>query len=174
MELRKLGDVRLKLTFTWIPPPSPGDGVQVLDDGHLTDSQGRKVDFRNTLIVMTSNCGAEALATLPEGAPSEQARDEVMSAVRARFQPEFLNRIDETVLFDRLSRDNMRSIVDIQLVDVERLLRERHVGLEVTDEARVLLANEGCVAWLCARVRACVCVCLCARVLLWPCVENVC
>ena len=89
--------------------------LQVLDDGRLTDGQGRTVDFKNTLIILTSNLGSQALSTLPEGADAEAARDQVMAAVRAHFRPEFLNRLDEIVLFDRLSRKNMDGIVDIQL-----------------------------------------------------------
>ena len=89
--------------------------LQVLDDGRLTDGQGRTVDFRNTLIVLTSNLGSEALASLPDGADIEQARPTVMEAVRAAFRPEFLNRLDEILLFRRLSRDDMTGIVEIQL-----------------------------------------------------------
>ena len=89
--------------------------LQVLDDGRLTDGQGRTVDFKNTLIILTSNLGSQALSQLPEGADAEAARDQVMAAVRAHFRPEFLNRLDEIVLFDRLSRKNMDGIVDIQL-----------------------------------------------------------
>ena len=89
--------------------------LQVLDDGRLTDGQGNVVDFKNTLIILTSNLGSQALSTLPDGANAEAARDQVMAAVRAHFRPEFLNRLDEIVLFDRLSRANMDGIVDIQL-----------------------------------------------------------
>ncbi len=89
--------------------------LQVLDDGRLTDGQGNVVDFKNTLIILTSNLGSQALSTLPDGANAEEARDQVMAAVRAHFRPEFLNRLDEIVLFDRLSRANMDGIVDIQL-----------------------------------------------------------
>ena len=81
--------------------------LQVLDDGRLTDGQGRTVDFKNTLIILTSNLGSQALSTLPEGSDAEAARDQVMAAVRAHFRPEFLNRLDEIVVFDRLSRRNM-------------------------------------------------------------------
>ena len=91
--------------------------LQVLDDGRLTDGQGNVVDFKNTLIILTSNLGSQALSTLPDGANAEAARDQVMAAVRAHFRPEFLNRLDEIVLFDRLSRANMDGIVDIQLGD---------------------------------------------------------
>ncbi len=93
--------------------------LQVLDDGRLTDGQGRTVDFRNTLIVLTSNLGSEYLASLPEGQTVDAVRGEVMEAVRAAFRPEFLNRLDEILLFRRLSRDDMVGIVDIQLAQLE-------------------------------------------------------
>ena len=89
--------------------------LQVLDDGRLTDGQGRTVDFRNTIIVLTSNLGSQAIAELPESADIEAARPAVMRAVRERFRPEFLNRLDEIVLFRRLARGDMAAIVDIQL-----------------------------------------------------------
>lgn len=89
--------------------------LQVLDEGRLTDSQGRKIDFRNTFIIMTSNLGAEALASLPEGVPSSDARDSVMAVVKSQFPPEFLNRIDDIILFNRLSPKLMHRIVDIQV-----------------------------------------------------------
>ena len=89
--------------------------LQVLDDGRLTDGQGRTVDFRNTLIVMTSNLGSEYLVNQPEGQDTEAVRDQVMGEVRANFRPEFLNRVDEIILFHRLKRENMGSIVDIQM-----------------------------------------------------------
>lgn len=116
--------------------------LQVLDDGRLTDSKGRKVDFRNTMIVMTSNLGAEALAALPEGASSEKARDAVMAAVRSRFAPEFINRIDEIVLFDRLTMDAMGNIVEIQVARVKDNLKSKHVTLEVTDKAKKFLGEK--------------------------------
>ena len=117
--------------------------LQVLDDGRLTDSQGRVVDFKNTLIILTSNLGSQALSTLPEGAPAEGARDQVMAAVRAHFRPEFLNRLDEIVLFDRLSRANMDGIVDIQVGILAKRLAGRNITLEVSDAARTWLANRG-------------------------------
>lgn len=89
--------------------------LQVLDEGRLTDSQGRKIDFRNTFIIMTSNLGAESLASLPEGANSSDARESVMSVVKSQFPPEFLNRIDDIILFNRLSPKLMHRIVDIQV-----------------------------------------------------------
>ena len=117
--------------------------LQVLDDGRLTDGQGRVVDFKNTLIILTSNLGSQALSILPEGADSEGARDQVMAAVRAHFRPEFLNRLDEIVLFDRLSRDNMDGIVDIQIAQLAQRLAARGVTLEVDAAARTWLANRG-------------------------------
>jgi ATP-dependent Clp protease ATP-binding subunit ClpB len=117
--------------------------LQVLDDGRLTDGQGRTVDFRNTLIVLTSNLGSEYLASLPEGQAVEAARPQVMEAVRAAFRPEFLNRLDEILLFRRLSRDDMVGIVDIQLKQLQKLLDERKVTLEIDGEAKKWLANVG-------------------------------
>ena len=117
--------------------------LQVLDDGRLTDGQGRTVDFKNTLIVLTSNLGSQALSTLPDGADAEAARDQVMAAVRAHFRPEFLNRLDEIVLFDRLSRKNMDGIVDIQVGILAKRLATRGITLEVDAAARTWLANRG-------------------------------
>jgi ATP-dependent Clp protease ATP-binding subunit ClpB len=117
--------------------------LQVLDDGRLTDGQGRTVDFRNTLIVLTSNLGSEYLSTLPEGAPAEQAREEVMAAVRAAFRPEFLNRLDEIILFNRLGRAQMKDIVEIQLGRLRQLLAERRMSLELSDRALAWLADAG-------------------------------
>src|SRR4051794_36053858 len=117
--------------------------LQVLDDGRLTDGQGRTVDFRNTLIVLTSNLGSEYLANLPEGQTVEAARGQVMEAVRAAFRPEFLNRLDEILLFRRLSRDDMVGIVDIQLAQLQKLLEDRKVVLEIDPEAKKWLANAG-------------------------------
>jgi ATP-dependent Clp protease ATP-binding subunit ClpB len=117
--------------------------LQVLDDGRLTDGQGRTVDFRNTLIVLTSNLGSEYLASLPEGQAVEAVHGQVMEAVRAAFRPEFLNRLDEILLFRRLSRDDMVGIVDIQLAQLEKLLADRKVALEIDAEAKKWLANAG-------------------------------
>ncbi len=117
--------------------------LQVLDDGRLTDGQGRAVDFKNTLIVLTSNLGSQALSILPDGSDAEEARDQVMVAVRAHFRPEFLNRLDEIVLFDRLSRANMDGIVDIQLGLLERRLAPRGIALQVDASARSWLADRG-------------------------------
>jgi ATP-dependent Clp protease ATP-binding subunit ClpB len=119
--------------------------LQVLDEGFLTDSQGVKVDFRNTLIIMTSNIGAELLVqdTDSNGQISRETRNAVLSALKHHFAPEFLNRIDETVIFNRLSRENLRNIVDIRLKEIEARLLEHKIILEVTDEAKSLLAQKG-------------------------------
>jgi ATP-dependent Clp protease ATP-binding subunit ClpB len=117
--------------------------LQVLDDGRLTDGQGRTVDFRNTLIVLTSNLGSEYLASLPEGQSADAARAQVMDAVRAAFRPEFINRLDEILLFRRLSRDDMVGIVDIQLAQLQKLLEDRKVVLDIDAEAKKWLANAG-------------------------------
>ncbi|EJK86246.1 ATP-dependent chaperone ClpB [Rhizobium sp. AP16] len=117
--------------------------LQVLDDGRLTDGQGRTVDFRNTMIIMTSNLGAEYLTQLKEGDDSEQVREQVMDVVRAHFRPEFLNRVDEIILFHRLKREEMGAIVDIQLERLLTLLSERKIALELDEDARNWLANRG-------------------------------
>jgi ATP-dependent Clp protease ATP-binding subunit ClpB len=117
--------------------------LQVLDDGRLTDGQGRTVDFRNTIIVLTSNLGSTAIADLPETADIEQARPAVMRAVRDRFRPEFLNRLDEVVLFRRLAREDMSAIVDIQLERLRKLLAEKQITLDLDDGARAWLAEAG-------------------------------
>jgi len=117
--------------------------LQVLDDGVLTDGQGRTVDFKQTLIVLTSNLGSQALSQLPEGADSAQARRDVMDAVRAHFRPEFLNRLDETIIFDRLKREDMSGIVDIQLARLLKRLATRKIALELDETARKWLADEG-------------------------------
>ncbi|MCR4267941.1 ATP-dependent chaperone ClpB [Nitratireductor sp. ZSWI3] len=117
--------------------------LQVLDDGRLTDGQGRTVDFRNTLIVMTSNLGAEYLVSLGEDEDVDKVRDEVMSVVKASFRPEFLNRVDEVILFHRLRRQDMGQIVRIQLDRLERLLADRKIVLDLDDEAVEWLASKG-------------------------------
>ena len=117
--------------------------LQVLDDGRLTDGQGRTVDFRNTVIIMTSNLGAEYLVNLGENDEVESVRDEVMGVVRASFRPEFLNRVDEIILFHRLKRANMGAIVDIQLKRLQNLLSDRKIVLQLEDNAREWLANKG-------------------------------
>jgi len=117
--------------------------LQVLDDGRLTDGQGRTVDFRNTLIVLTSNLGADILAAQPEGQDSGAVRDSVMAVVRAAFRPEFLNRLDEILLFHRLTRAQMTGIVEIQLRHLDALLAERKITLEMEDSAKRWLAEAG-------------------------------
>ncbi|HEU4986280.1 MAG TPA: AAA family ATPase, partial [Rhizobiaceae bacterium] len=117
--------------------------LQVLDDGRLTDGQGRTVDFRNTLIVMTSNLGADYLVGLGEGEDVDKVRDEVMAVVRASFRPEFLNRVDEIILFHRLRREDMGQIVEIQLKRLENLLADRKIRLDLDQEAIDWLAAKG-------------------------------
>jgi len=117
--------------------------LQVLDDGRLTDGQGRTVDFRNTLIIMTSNMGAEYLVAQADGEDSEAVREQVMGSVRMHFRPEFLNRLDEIILFHRLGRDQMSGIVDIQMGGLMRLLEGRKITLELTDAAKLWMAEKG-------------------------------
>ncbi|MBO9475910.1 ATP-dependent chaperone ClpB [Shimia sp. R11_0] len=117
--------------------------LQVLDDGVLTDGQGRTVDFKQTLIILTSNLGAQALSQLPEGADASDARRDVMDAVRAHFRPEFLNRLDETIIFDRLARADMDGIVEIQLARLKKRLAGRKIGIELDEGAQKWLADEG-------------------------------
>nr|WP_235899018.1 ATP-dependent chaperone ClpB [Iodidimonas gelatinilytica] len=117
--------------------------LQVLDDGRLTDGQGRTVDFTNSLIILTSNLGSQVIAELPDGADVEQARDAVMDVVRGAFRPEFLNRLDDVILFHRLGRDQMAGIVDIQLEGLQDLLVDRKITLELDDAARAWLAQAG-------------------------------
>jgi ATP-dependent Clp protease ATP-binding subunit ClpB len=117
--------------------------LQVLDDGRLTDGQGRVVDFKQTLIILTSNLGARALSELPEGADPAPARREVEEAVRMHFRPEFLNRLDEQVIFDRLTRGDMDGIVTIQLRRLEKRLAARKITLDLDQAARQWLADEG-------------------------------
>jgi ATP-dependent Clp protease ATP-binding subunit ClpB len=117
--------------------------LQVLDDGRLTDGQGRTVDFKQTLIILTSNLGARALSELPEGADAAAAKAEVMEAVRQHFRPEFLNRLDEQIIFDRLNRADMSGIVEIQLHRLEDRLAARKIVLDLDDTAKAWLAEEG-------------------------------
>jgi ATP-dependent Clp protease ATP-binding subunit ClpB len=117
--------------------------LQVLDDGRLTDGQGHTVDFRNTLIVMTSNLGAEYLVAQPDGEDTDKVRDQVMAEVRAHFRPEFLNRIDEIILFHRLKREQMGRIVDIQFAHLQKLLEERKITIALDAKARDWLADKG-------------------------------
>ena len=117
--------------------------LQVLDDGRLTDGHGRTVDFRNTLIVLTSNLGSGQLAALADGEDAESARERVMDAVRAAFRPEFLNRLDEIILFRRLGRADMKGIVDVQLRALRSLLADRGIALGISESARAWLADAG-------------------------------
>ncbi|MEM6422760.1 MAG: AAA family ATPase, partial [Pseudomonadota bacterium] len=117
--------------------------LQVLDEGRLTDGQGRTVDFRNTLIILTSNLGAEFLSALPEEASAKAAEPQVMEVVRAAFRPEFLNRLDEIVLFDRLKREDMGAIVKIQLDLLGRRLEDRKIVLDLDPRAEDWLAAKG-------------------------------
>ena len=114
--------------------------LQVLDDGRLTDGQGRTVDFKNTVVIMTSNIGSQFIQELDEEAKMKQ---QVLEAMRQHFRPEFLNRVDETVIFHRLEREQIKAIVDIQLAQLFKRLEERKISLEVSPEARQLLATQG-------------------------------
>ncbi|TXN01490.1 ATP-dependent chaperone ClpB [Methylobacterium sp. WL64] len=117
--------------------------LQVLDDGRLTDGQGRTVDFRNTLLIMTSNLGSEYLVNQPAGEDTDAVRDEVMNVVRGHFRPEFLNRVDEIILFHRLARSEMGAIVEIQLGRLAKLLEDRKIVLDLDEEAKIWLADKG-------------------------------
>jgi ATP-dependent Clp protease ATP-binding subunit ClpB len=117
--------------------------LQVLDDGRLTDGQGHTVDFRNTLIVMTSNLGADFLVNQPDGEDTDAVRDQVMAVVRAAFRPEFLNRVDEIILFHRLKKSEMTRIVDIQMMRLQKLLEDRKITIALDASAREWLADKG-------------------------------
>ena len=117
--------------------------LQVLDDGRLTDGQGRTVDFTNTLIILTSNLGSQFIASLGEGEDVEKVEPQVMEVVRGHFRPEFLNRLDEIILFHRLGQDHMGPIVDLQVARVAKLLADRKVTLDLTDAARAWLGRVG-------------------------------
>lgn len=117
--------------------------LQVLDEGRLTDGQGRTVDFKNTIIILTSNLGAQYLAELPDDAPAEDARDQVMEVVKSAFRPEFLNRLDDIILFHRLNPSNMGAIVDIQIKRLEALLKDREITITLDKAAREWLAEKG-------------------------------
>lgn len=117
--------------------------LQVLDDGRLTDGQGRTVNFSNTVLIMTSNLGAEHLVAQADGADVEEVRDQVMTAVRAAFRPEFLNRMDEILLFRRLGREQMTGIVDIQLKYLDKLLADRQITLDIDKGAKTWIADKG-------------------------------
>ena len=117
--------------------------LQVLDDGRLTDGQGRTVDFTNTIIILTSNLGSQFLTGLADGQKVEDVEPQVMEVVRAHFRPEFLNRLDEIILFHRLAAEHMGPIVDIQVARVQQLLKDRKIVLELTDGARAWLGRVG-------------------------------
>jgi ATP-dependent Clp protease ATP-binding subunit ClpB len=116
--------------------------LQLLDDGRLTDGQGRTVDFRNTLVIMTSNLGSQWILELGEDDREEMER-RVQEALREHFRPEFLNRVDEVIVFHSLTRADIRRIVDLQVESLRRMLAEREVGLTITEAARDALAEEG-------------------------------
>jgi ATP-dependent Clp protease ATP-binding subunit ClpB len=115
--------------------------LQILDDGRLTDSKGRTVDFKNTVLIMTSNLGSREIQEVSED--EKQVREAVTMVLREHFKPEFLNRIDDIVIFHRLSREQITQIIDVQLERLRAMLRERNVSLELQDSARELLAREG-------------------------------
>ena len=117
--------------------------LQVLDDGRLTDGQGHTVDFSNTLIILTSNLGSQFLSSLAEGENVESVEPQVMEVVRAHFRPEFLNRLDEIILFHRLGLEHMGPIVDIQVARLQQLLADRKITLELSEEARAWLGRVG-------------------------------
>jgi ATP-dependent Clp protease ATP-binding subunit ClpB len=116
--------------------------LQVLDDGRMTDGQGRVVSFKNTVVIMTSNAGSQVIQELADR-PVEELRREVMALIRRQFRPEFLNRVDDTVLFRRLSQENLARIVELQVARAQQRLSERRVTLKLTDRAKAFLAREG-------------------------------
>jgi len=117
--------------------------LQVLDDGRLTDGQGRVVDFSNTLIILTSNLGSQYLANMDDGQKVEDVEPQVMDVVRGHFRPEFLNRLDEIILFHRLAHEHMAPIVDIQVARVQKLLKDRKIVLDLTEAAKKWLGRVG-------------------------------
>ncbi len=117
--------------------------LQVLDDGRLTDGQGRTVDFSNTVLIMTSNLGSQHLVELKDGEDVESVRENVMDVVRSSFRPEFLNRLDEILLFSRLGREQMTGILDVQLQNLYKLLTDRRITIDITDAAKTWLADQG-------------------------------
>ena len=127
--------------------------LQVLDDGRLTDGQGRTVDFRNVLIIMTSNLGSEYLVNLREGEDTKTVEKEVMGVVRGHFRPEFLNRVDEIILFHRLRREDMGEIVDIQLKRLNRLLEDRKIGAQPRRQGAAMAGRQRATIRPMARVR---------------------
>jgi len=122
--------------------------LQIFDDGRLTDSKGKTVDFKNTLIILTSNIGSDiilnnTLETMVSGTDSDKLKEDVMALMRERFKPEFLNRIDETVFFKALNMAQLKDIVDIQVAQLDKLLAERDITLEMSDDAKEFLASKG-------------------------------
>jgi ATP-dependent Clp protease ATP-binding subunit ClpB len=117
--------------------------LQVLDDGRLTDGQGRTVDFSNTLIIMTSNLGSQYLSSLGDDQKVSEVETQVMETVRGHFRPEFLNRLDEIILFHRLSQEHMAPIVDIQVARVQKLLTDRKIEIQLSEKAREWLGRVG-------------------------------
>jgi ATP-dependent Clp protease ATP-binding subunit ClpB len=117
--------------------------LQILDEGHLTDGQGRTVDFRNTIIIMTSNIGSQMLSELPEGVPSNVIRDELIRELETRFAPEFINRIDDIVMFNRLNRNNIGQIVELELEEVKLKLKDRKITLVPSDSAKEWISKKG-------------------------------
>ena len=119
--------------------------LQVLDDGRITDSQGRTIDFKNTIIILTSNLGSDALleGITDDGEISEEAREEVDELLKSSFRPEFLNRLDEIVLYKPLSKENIAGIVELQLADLRRRLSEKQLAVELTEAAKNYLIDEG-------------------------------
>jgi ATP-dependent Clp protease ATP-binding subunit ClpB len=115
--------------------------LQILDDGRLTDSKGRTVDFKNTVLIMTSNLGSREIQDVSDD--EKQVREAVMQVLREHFKPEFLNRVDDIVIFHRLSRDQISQIVDVQLERLRHMLHERHISIVLDDSAKELLAREG-------------------------------
>ena len=117
--------------------------LQVLDEGRLTDGQGRTVDFKNTLIILTSNLGSQLISSLPADKDVNEIKDEIMVFVRESFKPEFINRLDEIILFNKLKKENMADIVDIQLERLKDLLSEKNISIEVTPKLKLWLADKG-------------------------------
>ncbi|KAH9593298.1 ATPase [Trypanosoma melophagium] len=117
--------------------------LQVLDEGHLTDSHGRRVDFKNTIIILTSNIGADIIAALPEGAPSSQAMGAVMRQVQQRMTPEFINRLDDIIMFNRLGKQEIRKIVELLFEQVSAMLKEQEITLDVPTSVYDWFADKG-------------------------------
>jgi ATP-dependent Clp protease ATP-binding subunit ClpB len=116
--------------------------LQILDDGRLTDGHGRTVDFKNTVLIMTSNLGSQWIAELGPG-QEEEIRSRVMEALKAQFRPEFLNRVDEVIIFHQLSREHIKQIVGLQFTQLKKRLADRHIEVELTEDAKELLVKEG-------------------------------